>query len=297
MAASRPPKFADRLLGWFIKGDVLEEALGDLYEYHDEMEGRSSWKRKLFYWFHVFQFLRPQLVKSLMPKNQRFFWEMINFNSKIALRTLLNNKLVSITSMTCLILGSLCFQLIYTWFYNELSTDKFHTKIDRVYMGVARTNPMADLAPVSLQAFFNLDYDQFPEIENKLVLHVYRKDEIKFIAGQREFTGKGLITDSTFFDFFDFKISQGTKNLTDPSGIIITQSFANRVFGKTNPIGKSVKIRCDQEGTYKIVGVLDKIPSNSSIYFDFIVPKHSQQFWRRIPLDLILTSPHFDYTA
>ncbi len=217
MEKIKPPKFADRFLSWFIKEKFLEEALGDLYEYHSELSNLSPFKRTLFYWLHVFHFLRLNMMKSLISSSSFSVWERIHFNSKLAYRNLLNNKLISATSLVCLVIGSLCFHLIYAWYDNELSTDEFHRNINRIYLGTARTNPMADLAPVSLQMLFNLDYDQFPDVEKKMLIHIYQKDEIKFQTNQREFTGKALIADSTFFDFFDFKSIKGVEDLSDPS--------------------------------------------------------------------------------
>lgn len=293
--ASKPPKLADQFLGWFLKGHLLEEILGDLHEFHDEIAHWPSWKRIPVYWFHAFHFIRPNLTKSFFGTYRLNIIGMFKLHLKLAIRSLLKQPSIAIPSLLTLIIGTLCFQLIYSWFDNELSMDDFHSKHDRVYIGAIQTNPMADLSALSPSMLFRLNYDQFPEVENKLSIHVYEPDEIIISTNGNEFGGKGLIADSSFFDFFDFPIQLGDKSklLTDPSHLVLSGNFVNRIFGETNPIGKTLKLKCDQEGTYKVAAVTEDIPNNSSIEFDFIIPRHSQRFWRRIPTDLILTSSNF----
>ncbi|WP_420576755.1 ABC transporter permease [Ekhidna sp.] len=296
MKKPRPPKFADRILSWFIKGQLLEEILGDLHEYHEEeLMALPNWKRVGSYWYHVFHFLRPNLLRSVFGTKKLNYLGMIKLNFKIALRSLQKNRTIAIPSLLTLVFGTLCFQCIYSWSNNELSMDDFHQKFDRIYMGAVQTNPLADVSPVSPQLLFRIDYDQYPEVENKLLIHIYEKDEIKIINEGQSFNGKGLIADSTFFSFFDFPIRDGyqAELLNDPSHIVLSGNFANRVFGDVNPIGKTLKVSCDQEGLYTVAAVTEKLPANSSISFDFVVPRHSQRFWRRIPMDLILVNEDF----
>ena len=95
--------------------------------------------------------------------------------------------------------------------------------------------------------------------------------------------------DSTFLDLFDFELKVGESTvLNNPSRVVVTNSFAKRTFGEENPLGKTVTIRCDHEEVYIVGAVLQDIPSSSSITFDFLIPKHSQRRWRRLPQELVL---------
>jgi ABC-type antimicrobial peptide transport system permease subunit len=296
MMAKKPPKLADQFLALFLKGQLKEEILGDLYEFHEELESLPNWKRKTIYWFHVFHFLRPNLLRSLFGTKKLNYLGMIKLNFKVAFRSLRKHKTITIPSLLTLVFGTLCFHFIHSWFDNELKMDDFHKKFDRIYMGAVQTNPMADVSPVSPQLLFRIDYDKYPEVKSKLLIHIYEKDEIKITTDDRSYNGKGLIADSTFFSFFDFPIERGEQSglLHDPSHIVLSGNFANRLFGDVDPIGKTIKVSCDQEGLYTVVAVTESIPANSSISFDFIVPRHSQRFWRRIPMDLVLVNEGFD---
>lgn len=297
--ASGPSKWVDRLLAWVIKGELLEELLGDLHEYHSELQELPSWKRNLTYWFQAINVLRPTLTRSLFGTRKLTYLGMTKLNFKIAVRSIIKHRSISIPSLVILVFGTISFQFIHSWFDNELRMDEFHSKFDRIYMGATQTNPMADLSPISPQMMFQLDYDKFPEIDKQLLIHIYNEGEIRVTAQGTEYSGKALIADSTFFSFFDFPIQKGDKRnlLNDPSHIVLSGNFANRIFGNANPIGQMVKVSCDQEGLYKVAAVTSHIPSNSSIEFDFIVPRHSQRFWRRIPMDLVLAKEGFDVVS
>ncbi|WP_436514675.1 ABC transporter permease [Ekhidna sp. To15] len=289
MGKSRPPKFADRLLGFFIKGELLEEVLGDLYEYHAELSETPSWKRPILYWFHVLNFIRPELVKKIAGKMKLNNLGMIQLMFKLSFRHMRKKMLMTAISLITLITGVLSFQLTFSWLRNEISMDDFHENRDRIAIGVARLSPESNLIAFSISGLFQIDYSEYPEIEKSLLIHTYMRDEIKFYSDGVAYGGKGLIADSTFFDFFDFKLQVGTNDaLTSPTNVIVTKEFADKVFGDEDPMGKIIEITCDQKGTYQVAGILDKIPSNSSIKFDFLIPKHSKNFWRRAPQDFIM---------
>ena len=63
-----------------------------------------------------------------------------------------------------------------------------------------------------------------------------------------------LATDSTFFQLFSYPLIQGEKNLTDPSSVVLTQSYAREVFGSDNPVGKTITYSNGQE--YVVKGVI-----------------------------------------
>lgn len=289
MEKLRPPKFADRLLGFFIKGELLEEVLGDLYEYHDELADLSTWKRKMFYWFHVFNCFRPSLTKNLTGKIRLNYLGMLHLLFKLSFRQMRKKQLITAISLITLIVGVLSFQLTLSWIKNEMTMDDFHSKKDRISVGVTRFTSESNLIAFSISGIYPIDYAEYPEIEKMIFIHTYMPGEIHFNANGVSYPGKGLVVDSTFFEFFDFKLKNGSMNvLNSPTNIVITEDYAEKVFGELDPLGKLIEISCDQAGTYQVAGILKEIPSNSSLNFDFLIPRHSQNFWRRAPQDLIL---------
>jgi predicted permease len=88
----------------------------------------------------------------------------------------------------------------------------------------------------------------------------------KNIKAMGQYTGKD------FFNIFSFKLIEGNKNsvLENKSSIVISDELANKLFGTTeNIIGKPV--RFDQDTTFYVSGVFEKIPKHSSQQFDFVL--------------------------
>lgn len=293
---SKPPKIADQLLGLLCKTELVDEILGDLHEYFEELEEYSKAKRQVLYWFHVLHFLRPNLTKKFYGTKRLNQYGMLKLTFKTASRTLFKEKLTSSMSLLSLVFGALCFHLIYLWINNEVNTNKFHKNLEHIHFATFKSNPDADFSPMVLTDFFDLNFDEFPHIKASAAVHVYRKNEIKLVTEKVEFPARAFVADSTFFEIFDFKLLVGNVEgaLSNPTEIILTQEFARSVFGSANPIGQIVNIQCDNKGTYQVGGIMEDIPSTSSMEFDFIIPRHSEHRWRRLPMEIILTDSFFD---
>jgi len=215
---------------------------------------------------------------------------------KFATRELLKNPLISLGSLMSMVIGILCVFLIFLWVNDELTTDRFHSQVDNIYIPVIQNSPMDDANPITASLFFKIDYSEFSNIKSSLATSLYGSDRIKLKIGDEIFRGEGMITDSTFFDFFDFKLRSGNSEtiLKSPANIVLTESMANKMFGNEDPIGKTVFLECDKTGYYQVAGIMEDIPSNSSIKFDFLVPRHSQDWWGNSGLEFVLVDTGFD---
>lgn len=213
-------------------------------------------------------------------------------NSFIGMRS---NLMLSIQSMLSLIIGVLGVFFIVLWVHHEANTDKFHKHSDRIYLTTVQNGPMVEKDLINWELFFNFNYDEYPEIQNHTTLVKYRPEDIKFISENNVFTGAGLVADSTFFEIFDFQLSAGAKEvLASPNHLVITQAFADKVFPGEEPIGKTVTVQCDNKNTYQVAGIVERVPSNSTIQFDFIIPYHSARFWSNPSVDMLLTNDLFN---
>lgn len=296
MKESRSFRIADKLIRWLCKPELVEDIQGDLREYYAELMEYSSFKRSSYFWFHVIHFLRPSLLKTLSGTQKLNHYDMFKFIFKTTKRTFFKQKLISSISLLSLVFGALCFHLIYVWINNEVNMNKFHKNLDNIYAATFKANPDSEFSPMPVTDFFDLNYQDYPGIQTSTLVHLYRENEIKIITDQTEFPSRAFVVDSTFFKLFDFDLLIGDKRdiLVEPTNIILTKSFAQRIFGSENPMGKTLSIRCDNTGSYQVAGILEDIPSASSMKFDFIIPRHSERRWRRLPMELILTDSNFD---
>ena len=88
---------------------------------------------------------------------------------------------------------------------------------------------------------------KFPEVEDMCRMmntHIFGGLNMTLQAGDYTDRQKASIVDENFFSFFPFSLESGTPEsvLKEKSSVVISRTFANKVFGKEDPIGKSIKI-------------------------------------------------------
>ena len=163
---------------------------------------------------------------------------------KIAFRNLWRNKGFSAINIFGLAIGMASATLILLWIQNEVSYDRFHKNKDTLYEVWGRVTFNTDLncwntTPKILGP--TLQHD-FPEIEN--TTRVNWGNNFLFSLNDKRLTAAGTCVDPAFLTMFSFPLIKGDVHsaLADIYSITITASFAKRLFGNEEPIGKIVKI-------------------------------------------------------
>jgi len=156
-----------------------------------------------------------------------------------------------------------------------LSFDKFHKNYEKLYAVEANVTYFnGDRFPKQLLSASLADNlkERIPEFE--LLTRVTNRS-YTFISGENAFTQNGIFADETFFDMFSFPVVSGSfsEELWGINSIVISKGMAVKLFGSSDCLGKTV-IQKDNgiEALYKISGVLEEIPPESSLRFDFIIP-------------------------
>jgi len=223
---------------------------------------------------------------------------MIQYYLKQAFRSFKSSRLLFFGSIITVFLGVLSISLLFSYVNNELSMNKFHRHEKDIYMVVIRTSPESQWEGIESSGFFNFNYKDYPELENLVTLKKYKEGETKFTFKNLSFSPEGIVADSSFFKVFDFRLKVGNEKtvLSDPDAVLISEQFAHKMFGNENPIGKTVKFSANVERNYTVKGILETLPSNSSITFDFILPRHSADF-SRSGVDFLLTRKGFNKDA
>lgn len=202
---------------------------------------------------------------------------MLKNNVKIAVRSLLKQKVYTFINILGLAVGVASCVLIVLFIQNEFSYDRFFKDHDRVYrMSLERIYPNHStyystiphsFAGVAKQTFEDIEEatiaSRFPDVE--LTYKNQREEEVRF---DEEMI---LAGDSAFFKVFDFPILKGkTENLLSiGSEMAVTEEFAKRYFGKEDPIGKLIRVGENLEFT--VVSLLKDLPTNSHFKFSAIV--------------------------
>jgi putative ABC transport system permease protein len=219
---------------------------------------------------------------------------MLKYYLKYALRNFKSNRLIFAGSIATVFLGAICISLLSSYIHNELSMDNFHEREKDIYLITVQPSPESQIEAIDASLFFGFNYKDYPGIENLTNVKKYEKGEIVFKYGESSISTEGIVADSSFFEFFDFGLIIGDEStvLHDPDAILFTENFAKRMFGNENPIGKVVKMTGRYERNYTVKGILEPIPPNSSILFDYILPVHSSKF-SRSGANFILTDNGF----
>jgi putative ABC transport system permease protein len=92
------------------------------------------------------------------------------------------------------------------------------------------------------------------------------------LVGDKKLYLHGVQTEPDFLKIFRYRFLEGNEAtvLREVYSIVLTQSTAASLFGKTDPIGQLVRI--DNAHDMKVTGILQDLPANSSFRFDFIIP-------------------------
>lgn len=212
-----------------------------------------------------------QKKKSRLPSFSLMQGMMQNYG-KTAWRNLLRNKAFSVVNIAGLAIGMAAAILILLWIQNELSFDRFHKNKERIYQVYSRAafdgkteswgGTSMLLAP-ALQT-------SYPEAE--ATARINQVFAFVFHAGEKHLESHGIITDPGFLNIFDFPLLQGNANtaLHTPRSLLLTATFAKKLFGDEDPMGKSVRI--DSSAGFIVTGILKDLPNNTSFDFEYIVP-------------------------
>ncbi len=201
---------------------------------------------------------------------------MFKNHFKITIRTTIRHKVYSAINIFGLAAGIASFIIIMLYIHDESSYDQFHSDADRIHRVVHDDvfrafggQSRAILTPGALkEAILN----EVPEVEQATHFHsVWEKTPLSN-EKYTYYDNKFLHIDASFFDIFSFQFIHGDAKSTfeNLSSIILTKRLANKFFGHTDVIGELLTF--DQKTVLKITGVLEDIPSQSHLQFDFLVP-------------------------
>jgi putative ABC transport system permease protein len=168
--------------------------------------------------------------------------------------------------------------LIGLYLDHELNYDRFHADSERIYR---LTDPWGTETSVSTPAFLPNPWpraiaDQFPEIEAYTRIQKRIRYNPMVAYGDTRFFEDGFINaDSTFFRLFNYKLKYGDARsaLKEPGSIILSESKAIKFFGTENALDKMLTL--DNERSLRVTGVLEELPSQSHLDFNFVMPMDS----------------------
>jgi putative ABC transport system permease protein len=189
---------------------------------------------------------------------------MFNNLIKHSIRSFKRQRAYIIINILGLSIGIACSLLIALFVLNELSYDKFNTKIDRIYRMVLNGKIGGQEVTVSYSAAVigPTMVKEVPEVEDFLRMNRVGPTTIEY--NKQTFTEDDIVeADSSFFNFYTIPVIKGDREnlLNAPRKAVVSESTARKIFGNENPIDKTIKIGTDTL-RYTISGVMGDVPEN-----------------------------------
>ena len=197
---------------------------------------------------------------------------------KIAVRHLLRHRLFTAINVVGLALGAACCALIGLYLQHELSYDRFHRDPENVYRVLVENhrNEGSSLTATTPRMLAAALAGEFPEIASAVQ---FRAMSNTVGYNDKEYPATSMIfTASAFFEVFTFSSVQGdlAGALAAPNAAVLTQSFARKIFGTEDPLGKTLLVPVGYGGAppaeVKVAALMADVPQNAHFKFDLVLP-------------------------
>jgi putative ABC transport system permease protein len=200
---------------------------------------------------------------------------MINSDIKGALRTFYQEKSYAFINLSGLSLAIACCLILGLYLKFELTYDRHnlrHKEIFRVVNNFNTNNASKDFVHTS-PALGPMLKDNFPEVIDYVRFRPTR-DKLLIKVDEKAFFWENVYhADVNVFDVFTHDIIYGDPEtaLEDPQSAAVSETFAGKYFGDTNPIGKTIHVDEAPEIPRKVTLVFRDQPANSHLKYDVLL--------------------------
>lgn len=222
-----------------------------------------------------------------------------------SLRSFKRQRAYIIINILGLSIGIACSLIIALYVINESSFDKYNVKKDRIYRVIlnGKIGGQEVTGAFTPSPMGKTLAKEFPEVEDFLRMNGWGPTVAEY--NSQTFTEDHVIeADSSFFNFFSIPVLKGdVQNLLNaPHKAVLSESTAKKIFGKENPIDKTIKLGNDSV-RYIVSGVMADVPGNSHFEANIIVsfmtnPFSQNPVWLSNSLSTyLLLKPNTSYTS
>jgi ABC-type antimicrobial peptide transport system permease subunit len=192
---------------------------------------------------------------------------------RIAWRNLKKHKAYTAINLIGLVVAFSSSVLVFLAAYYDSSFDGFHENGKHIYRTYNKVQ-----TPEGERFGTSMAYPLAPTLKKEFSEIKYAA-RFKYGSGAIRYNGKDYnkmikATDPDFLKMFTFPLVNGNANnaLNDLSNIIISQQMATAIFGKEDPISKTVQVKIDESWkNFIVTGVISDYPKNSSIEYDALI--------------------------
>lgn len=189
---------------------------------------------------------------------------MIKNYFKIAWRNLVKSKGYSAINIGGLAVGMAVAMLIGLWVHDELTFDKYHKNYDRISQVMQHANFNGNWeTQVANPALMGPEIKSKYGSDFKYVVQASWEGGHLLSIGDKHISKDGIYFEADAPDMLTLNMLKGTRaGLKDPYSIMLSASAAESIFGKDDPINKTLKL--DRSVDVKVTGVYEDLPDNTS---------------------------------
>ncbi len=275
IAVRKPPEILRKTLAYLLNCSIRKQALKEFEEeFAQKLRQSGRFSALTWYVIQIFAIL-PGSIKY------RFTWSLTMFKNylKITIRNILRQKGYSFINIAGLATGMTCCILILLYVLDELSYDNYYENSDRLYRITSDLQMQGGVRNIAMAPFVTgpVFSQELPEVETYSRINVLGNPVVTY-DGRTYEESNVIAVDQDFFRMFTQKFTGGSPeySLSSPNSVVITEDVADRIFGDTDPIGKTLSFNfpgnLGQLGDFLVGGVIENMPVNSHFRYDYFFP-------------------------
>ena len=210
-----------------------------------------------------------------------------------AIRFLTRSKSYTIINLLGLAFSLACCIILMRYIHRELTVNDFEGK-ERIFLVTneydSREPDFGNISGYGSKPF--TDEQGHSAIEASADFHIKKDDSIT--KDEKRFNTQTMIVSENFLDILPFHLVSGKREMSSPNDVVISQKFAQKLFGNEHPIGQTFVSSANKSVT--VVGVVDTEMPRSSFEFDLLLPiSHKEGHWGLMFYSLARLQAGHDY--
>ncbi|MDD3038578.1 FtsX-like permease family protein [Bacteroides sp.] len=203
-------------------------------------------------------------------------------------KTLFRFKVYTIINIIGLVVSVAATLILVRYIHQEVTVDHFCKDLDQLHVLTAqRSNGHISIID-------NSDRNNDPNFIDPLKHSEVEKysscvsiEDDYVIVDEHRYQAKVLATDSVFLQLMDYPVISGIKTIQRPDDVIISQKYAQHIFGSQDPLGRQF---LSSVGTLLTIrGIIGEPSTKSSLQFDMLVPinQGNNVQWSRMGFSIV----------
>jgi putative ABC transport system permease protein len=162
--------------------------------------------------------------------------------------------------------------ILSVYCYSELTTDKYQKKGERVYLYLPSDDRI--YTPGILKENIEM---KVPGVESAIRISGTWEAPVFQAENKEPITSDLLFADEDFFKFFTFNVVEGDPEtaLKEPLTVVITKTLSDKLFGREQAVGKTIKLNNDKQLTVR--AVIEEPKANSCLSFSAVTSMATQK--------------------